>query len=456
VTTVPEEVEEDEMAGQPRTIAPESAPPARRVSRDTTARTEFRPQQLNANRHTARGMDALEQSMRTDGYSTPMVAAADGEIFDGSARLETSGQLYDGIDPIVVHSDGTRPVIHVRDDIPSAAHPRAKRLAIAANRVAQMNLEWDPAVLQTVIAEMSDLPQGLWTDAELQALLQSGDGGAPMDAEPQIDRAEELRQAWGVEPGQLWQLGAHSLLCGDATQPADVARVTGGESFALLVADPPYGVAYADKNAFLNACAKGNRIQKPIVADHGTPAAMFDLWRRAFAALRPHAAPGASYYVTGPQGGELLFLLLRALMEAGFPLRHMLIWAKNNLVLGRADYHYQHEPILYGWVDGTHHFYGTAGETSLWAINRPQKSDLHPTMKPVELWVRALGNSTQPGAVVVDPFCGSGTSLIAAEQLGRRCRAMEIDPGYVAVSLERFREATGITPERSATGRTGS
>jgi len=235
-------------------------------------------------------------------------------------------------------------------------------------------------------------------------------------------------------------------MCGDATQAEDVAQVMGGEQFALMVGDPPYGISYADKNEFLNAMAKGNRIQKPIVGDHASPEAMFDLWCGAFSALRAHAAAGASYYVTGPQGGELLLLLLLALKESRFPLRHMLIWAKNNHVLGRADFNYQHEPILFGWVEGTHAFYGSASETSLWAIDRPHKSDLHPTMKPVELWARAMRNSTQAGDVVVDGFCGSGTSLIAAEQLGRRCRAIEIDPGYVAVALQRFLDATGTRP----------
>jgi len=439
------------MAGKQRGTAAGQAGAARRARQDAEAAgRDFRPQQGNVNRHTARGMGALEQSMRTDGYSTPMVAAADGEIFDGSARLGIGGQVFAGIAPIVVHTDGTQPVIHVRDDIPNAADPRAQRLAIAANRIAQLNLDWDLALLERLVAERPDLAEGFWTEEELRALFQAAEGSSPVDAEPQIDRAAELREQWGVEPGQLWRLGTHQLLCGDATQPEDIARVMGGEPFALLVADPPYGVAYADKNAFLNACAKGNRIQKPIVADHGTPEAMFDLWRRAFTALRAHAAPGASYYVTGPQGGDLLLLLLLALKEAGFPLRHMLIWAKNNHVLGRSDYHYQHEPVLFGWVEGTHAFYGGTAETSLWAIDRPHTADLHPTMKPVELWARAMRNSTQRGDVVVDAFCGSGPSLIAAEQLRRRCRAIEVDPGYVAVSLERFAQATGTTPQRLA------
>jgi DNA modification methylase len=125
----------------------------------------------------------------------------------------------------------------------------------------------------------------------------------------------------------------------------------------------------------------------------------------------------------------------------------MLIWAKNNHVLGRCDYHYQHEPVLYGWVEGAgHHFYGGHSETSLWAIDKPQHSDLHPTTKPVELYARAIRNSSEPGDVVADIFAGSGTAIIAAESLGRRCRAMEIDPTYVAVALQRYVDTTGTRP----------
>ena len=148
---------------------------------------DFRPQQLNANQHTARGMGALERSMRTDGYSTPMVAAADGEVFDGSARLGTSAVLFGGTVPIVVHSDGTRPVIHVRDDIASAADPRAKRLALAANRIAQLNLDWDPALLKRLLAELPELTPGLWTDEELRAVVRALERPSSLDAEPQIE-----------------------------------------------------------------------------------------------------------------------------------------------------------------------------------------------------------------------------------------------------------------------------
>lgn len=266
------------------------------------------------------------------------------------------------------------------------------------------------------------------------------------DAKPQIDRSEELREVWKVEKGQLWELGDHLLLCGDSTKAEDVERLFGKARASIIVTDPPYGVSYAAKNEFLNAISPANRIQTPIEGDHQTPDEMSAFWIAAFTAIRESLSPGASYYITGPQGGDLLLLLLLALRQSGFPLRHMLVWVKNNHVLGRCDYHYRHEPILYGWVDGPHRFYGDASQFSTWEIDKPNKSDLHPTMKPVELYLRAISNSSKVGDVVAEPFCGSGTSLIACEQLGRKCRAIEIDPGYVAVALQRFKDATGKAP----------
>ena len=148
--------------------------------------------------------------------------------------------------------------------------------------------------------------------------------------------------------------------------------------------------------------------------------------------------------MTGPQGGNLLLLL--ALRDSGFPLRHMLIWAKNQFVIGRSDYHYQHEPVIYGWVDGAaHQFHGDRGESSLWQINKPHQSKMHPTMKPVELYGRGIKNSTAAGMSVIDPFCGSGTAIVACEQLQRQCRAIEIEPKYCAVTLERL-AGMGLEP----------
>ena len=239
-------------------------------------------------------------------------------------------------------------------------------------------------------------------------------------------------------------MGRHRLACEDCLHSD---QLFDNEKYDLLVTDPPYGVSYASKNTFLNAIDKGNRIQTPIECDHQKPEEMSAFWRAAFTAARSHAKPGACYYVTGPQGGDLLLFLLLALKDSGFPLHHILIWAKNNHVLGRSDYNYKHEPIIYGWVEGAgHRFYGGAGENSLWEVDKPLKSEFHPTMKPVELIARAIKNSSQEGEIIYDPFLGSGTTMVAAEQLRRVCYGMEIAPGYVAVTLERLNKM-GLEPK---------
>ena len=207
-------------------------------------------------------------------------------------------------------------------------------------------------------------------------------------------------------------------------------------------------MSYASKNEFLNALDKGNRVQTEIENDHKKPEEMSAFWVATFTTVREHMRPGASYYVTGPQVGDLLLLLLLALKEGGFPLRHMLVWAKNNHVLGRSDYHYKHEPILYGWVEGAHTFYGGHSETSLWPIDKPHKSDLHPTMKPVALFAKDIENSTKSGETILDPFLGSGTTLIACEQLGRTCYGMEISPQYCQVIIDRWERLTGQKAEK--------
>jgi DNA modification methylase len=301
--------------------------------------------------------------------------------------------------------------------------------------------------LQELKAEGMDISITGFDEKEFDGLLRElHKDDEPLDSEPQISRAEELQKEWGTEPGQLWQCGEHRVICGDCTDPAVVARIMGGGMADLLVTDPPYGVSYASKNEFLNAVGRGNCIQTPIENDHMKPEDMSALWIKSFSNVRKSVKAGASYYVTGPQVGDLLLLFLLALKESGFPLRHMLIWAKNNHVLGRSDYHYQHEPIIYGWVDGSHSFYGGHSQTSLWFVDKPHKSDLHPTMKPVALFLKAIENSTKEEDIVLDPFLGSGTTMIACENLGRKCRGVEVDPGYVAVCLERYKTTFNKVP----------
>jgi len=252
--------------------------------------------------------------------------------------------------------------------------------------------------------------------------------------------------------GDLWTLGDHRLLCGDATEPADVARLMEGDRASLLFTDPPYGVDYVGK---MHSALK---IANDALGHEGTRA----LARDALIAARPHLAPGAAFYVCAPSGSlELAFRL--ALVDAGFGLRQAIVWVKDVLVLGRMDYHWRHESILagevieppyaehesvlYGWLPGAAHAWnGSRSQDTVWEIPRPKASAEHPTMKPLELVLRTIALSSERDAAVLDPFVGSGTTIVAAEMLGRRARAMELDPGYVEVAVARWQARTGGDP----------
>jgi DNA modification methylase len=331
----------------------------------------------------------------------------------------------------------TVPVIYL--DVDDEA---AKRIMLADNRTSRLGMD-DPAALAELLQGMPSL-EGTGFDSDaLQELLEDLGQAGPA-GQTDEDDAPESPVAPVTVLGDLWALGEHRVLCGDSTSVDAVARLCGATLAGLLVTDPPYGVCYADKNRFLNSISRGNRIQVPIEGDHQKPEEMAEFWVEAFTTARTALRDGAAYYVTGPQGGVLLLLLLQSLAQSGFPLRHMLIWAKNNHVLGRADYNYKHEPIIYGWTDGgTHKFYGPLSETSLWEIDKPLKSDLHPTMKPVKLFERAINNSSQAGEIVLDPFLGSGTSVIACEKTNRICYGLELAPEYVDVIVRRWQDFTG-------------
>ncbi len=219
-----------------------------------------------------------------------------------------------------------------------------------------------------------------------------------------------------------------------------------------MFTDPPYGVSYADKNAMLNKLDKGNRNQTPIKHDHLPLHVMSKLWRRCFSAWRNYLTDRASFYVTGP-GGTLIFELANVLAECGWEPRHSLVWNKNTHVLSRSDYNYKHETILYGWFD-RHDFYGQGEfKSSVWDIDKPNHSELHPTMKPIALIENCLFNSSKKGDLVVDPFLGSGSTLIACEKNDRLCYGMEIDPHYVDVIVQRWQEFTGREGIRLSDGR---
>jgi len=247
-----------------------------------------------------------------------------------------------------------------------------------------------------------------------------------------------------VQVGDLWSLGEHRLFCGDSTKKESYDVLLKGELVNLFLTDPPYGVDYSAKNRFLNTIGKGNAVQEPIFGDNDSPIDMKEsLWIPSFSMAYANAAEGCSYYISAPQGGELLMMMMMSIEQSGWLLKHSIIWVKNNFVLGRSDYHYKHEPILFGWKGSGHKFYGNHGETSVWEIDKPFKSDLHPTMKPVELFSRAIRNSSKENDIVLDIFAGSGTSFVACETLKRRCYGIELDPEYCDVIITRWENLTG-------------
>ena len=251
--------------------------------------------------------------------------------------------------------------------------------------------------------------------------------------------------------GKLILKSRHRIMCGDSTDADMVARLMNGEKAELVVTDPPYGVSYADKNTFLNAADKGDRNETPIASDHLGKEQTQAMWKSAFANMADAMNKGAVVYCFMPQGGDQMMMMMMMMTGAGIEPRHELIWLKNNHVLGRTDYAYKHEPILYAWKEGGHKFYGDF-QTSILEFPKPQKSDLHPTMKPVPLIEKLIANSSRNGGLLYEPFSGSGTTIIAAEQTGRRCYAMELSPQYVDVAIRRWQEFTGQHAVHAITG----
>lgn len=370
------------------------------------------------------------------GYADALIARElpDGrlELIDGHLRAETTP---DAIVPVLV--------LDVSEE-------EADKLLLTLDPLAAM-AEADTERLKALLESVRP------DDEAVRELLKQTAGARlwetvyPQDvdeAEVAPERADELRLKWGTQPGQLWRSGPHRIICGDCTNATTVARLWGGETTRarLIWTDPPYGVRYADKNRLLNKSDRGNRIQKEIANDHLSGVETGALFRAALALAARYCEPGAGIYVSVP-GGPLLVRFIAALEAAGFSFRSTLVWVKDQFVLGMSDYHFRHELILYGWLrNGAHFWNGGRSQDSVFEVDRPRVNDSHPTSKPTALLARMIANSSRPGELVYDPFCGSGSTILAAHQLGRTACGCDLDPGYVAVSLERL-SVLGLKPE---------
>lgn len=247
--------------------------------------------------------------------------------------------------------------------------------------------------------------------------------------------------------GDIWQLGEHRLMCGDSTNSESVTKLMGGAIADMLLTDPPYNVSYSKKNEFLNKYVGGERIQVDIHNDEMSSENFKNFLTKAFKCAFDVLKNGGSFYIWHSTREQLNFEI--ALNANGLRVRQQLIWNKTNMVLGMKDYQYKHEPCLYGWKEGaSHYFINDRTKTTVIDCKRPSRNGEHPTMKPIELMGECINNSSREGELVLDLFGGSGSTLIACEQLNRKCYTMELDPHYCDVILARWEKFTGKTAER--------
>ncbi len=382
----------------------------------------------NARTHSEEQVAQIAASIAEFGFTNPILAGADGVIVAGHGRLAAAHKLGLELVPVVV--------------LEHLSPTQRRALVIADNRIAE-NAGWDEAMLRIELVTLQDDDfdvslTGFDADA-LADLLEDGnnDGQTDDDAVPEITETPISR------PGDVWLLGGHRLLCGDSTKAECFESLLQGEQVDMVFTDPPYNVNYAN-----TAKDKMRGTNRAILNDN-LGDGFYDF---LLAALMPTIASCRGGIYVAMSSSEL-DVLQSAFREAGGKWSTFIIWAKNTFTLGRSDYQRQYEPILYGWPEGaTRHWCGDRDQSDVWQIKKPHKNDLHPTMKPVELVERAIRNSSRPGNVVLDPFGGSGTTLIAAEKSGRLARLIELDPKYCDVIVRRWQDFTGSLATRQSDG----
>src|SRR6185437_4077702 len=353
-------------------------------------------------------------SIRAFGFASPVLVGGDGDIVAGHGRLAAARKLGLSEVPVIV--------------LEGLTEPQRRQLVLADNRIA-LNAGWDLEMLKLELQDLSALGADLsvlgFTKTELANALRPASTGLTDE-----DEIPALQEAAVTRPGDLWLLAGHRILCGDATDQAAVSVVLGQAKPSLMVTDPPYGVGYDPTwrhRAGVNRSSRVGKVQNDERADWGAAWALF---------------PGDIAYIWHASLNSTT--VAASLQREGFALRAQIIWAKERLVIGRGDYHWQHEPCWYA-VRKKGHWTGDRKQTTLWTIpSGGQDTDtVHGTQKPVECMRRPMLNNSEPGDVVHEPFLGSGTALIAAETTGRVCRAIEIDPLYVDVAVRRWQAFTG-------------
>jgi DNA modification methylase len=368
------------------------------------------PYARNARTHTDAQVAEIAGSIRAFGWTNPVLVDGDSGIIAGHGRVLAARKL----------GMTTVPVIEL-----AGMSDAEKRAYIIADNKLAMKAGWDESMLAAEIGDLKDLGFDLtltgFDFAEIADLLK-GDAAVFADDAPAPPEHPLTR------PGDVWTLGVHRLVCGDATSPEVVADALAGGLADMVFTDPPYNVAYA----------KG-KLKKAIANDDlGKDFGAF--LENACRAMLP-ATKGAIYICIS---GAEIDVLKAAFAAAGGHWSTFVIWSKNAFTLGRSDYQRQYEPILYGWAEGGDHYWcGARDQSDIWQIDKPRVNDLHPTMKPLALVERAIRNSSKSRDTILDPFAGSGTTLMAAEATGRQAALVELDPAYCDVIVRRWQEGTG-------------
>jgi DNA modification methylase len=393
----------------------------------------LRPDAANPRKISDAELEALTRSLREWGFVQPvLVRRADNIVIGGHQRLLAARRL--GLKTV--------PVLFL-----DLTGEQSRLLNVALN---QINGDWDEELLARMLADLqpvADLTLSGFTEDELDKLLKSLDVREKREKAESFDveaALEAARAATRAHRGELWALGDHRLLIGDATDSGDVARLLGDIRPAMCFTDPPYNVALGDHGGQQRG-AKKRRIQNDAM-----PPEQWDAFIRGWASNVIAGVDGAIYCCMSTKEWASVS---RALTEAGGHWSDTIVWKKDRFVMGRADYQRQYEPIWFGWREGAKHYWcGDRDQGDVWEIARPSESEAHPTMKPLALVEKAINNSSSPGDVVLDLFLGSGTTLIAAERTGRVCYGMEISEHYGSVVLARWESFSGkeaVCVERS-------
>ncbi|MBC8587478.1 site-specific DNA-methyltransferase [Paratissierella segnis] len=377
---------------------------------------ELIPYANNARTHSKDQINKLRSSLREFGFINPILIDKDYNILAGHGRV------------MAAREEGIKEVPCVL--VEHLTEAQKKAYILADNRLA-MDAGWDDEMLALELENLKELDFDMdltgFDAAEIDELFSNIHDKDVQDDDFDVDAA--LAEEPISKQGDIWLLGRHRLICGDSTKAEIYEKLMEGKKANLCVTDPPYNVNYT----------AGSENERKIKNDNMEDKNFYEFLLASFKNIFNSLDDGAAAYIFHADTEGLNFR--KAFKDAGFHLANVCIWAKQSLVLGRSDYQWQHEPILYGWKPtGKHRWYADRKQTTIWNFDRPTKSELHPTMKPVPLVAYPIQNSSMSNCIVLEPFAGSGSTLIACEQLGRICYAIELDEKYADVIVKRYIE----------------